>query len=90
MGYEEPEEHRHQANPNYPTVIIFQDKPDNWQYHAPTQELRNYGRPGKKIVCVSAALYVFDVRQGAMIEIPVSRGNLVEIGLGCVMAALRR
>ena len=71
-------------------MIIFQDKPDNWQYHAPTQELRNYGSPAKKIVCVSAALYVFDVRRGAMIEIPVSRRNLVEIALGCIMAALRR
>jgi hypothetical protein len=24
-------------------IIIYQDKPDNWQYDAPAQELRNYG-----------------------------------------------
>ena len=54
-------------------MIIFQDKPDNWQYHAPTQELRNYGGASKKIVCVNAVRYVFDVRQGAMVDIPVSR-----------------
>jgi curved DNA-binding protein CbpA len=70
------------------TVIIFQDEPDNWQYHALTQELRNYGSPSKKIVCVSAVLYVFDFTQGAMVEIPVSRWKLVQIGLSCIMAAL--
>jgi hypothetical protein len=57
-------------------VIIFQDEPDNWQYHALTQELRNYGSPSKKIVCVNAVLYVFDLRQGAMVEIPVSGWKL--------------
>ena len=69
-------------------MIIFQDEPDNWQYHALTQELRNYGSASKKIVCVNAVLYVFDFRQGSMVEIPVSGWKLVQIGLSCIMAAL--
>jgi hypothetical protein len=72
-------------------VIIYQDKPDNWQYHAPTQELRNYGGSRKKLFYVNGALCAFDHEQGVKVFIiPVSRWKLVEIGLSCIMAALKR
>jgi hypothetical protein len=72
-------------------VIIYQDKPDNWEYHAPTQEMRNYGGSSKKLVYVDGALCALDHEQGArVVIIPVSRWKLAEIGLSCIMAALKR
>ena len=71
------------------SVIIYQDEPDNWQYHAPTQEMRNYGGGTKKLVYVDRTLCVLDYDSGArLVIIPVSRWKLVGIGLKCIVAAL--
>jgi hypothetical protein len=73
------------------TVIIYQDKPDNWQHHAPTQEMRNYGGATKKIIYINGALCVLDNEPGARLAIiPLSRWKLAQTGLNCIMAALRR
>jgi hypothetical protein len=72
-------------------VIIYQDKPENWQYHAPTQEMRNYGGASKKIIYVDGELCAFDRELGARaFIISVSRRELAEMGLRCIMAALKR
>jgi hypothetical protein len=72
------------------SVIIYQDRPDNWQYDASAQEMRNYGVATKKIVYVDGELCLLDTASEAkLIIIPVSRWKLVKIGLHCIMAALR-
>jgi hypothetical protein len=71
-------------------MIIYQDKPDNWQHHAPTQEIRNCGGATKKIIYADGALCALDHERGAkVVIISVSRWELVGIGLSCFMAALR-
>jgi len=73
------------------SVIIYQDKPDSWQYHAPTQEIRNCGGGTKKLVYVDRTLCVLDYESGArLVIIPVSRWKLVGVGLKCIVSALRK
>ena len=72
-------------------VIIYQDKPDDWQWHASTQQLRNYGDASKKVVYANGVLCILDKEPEARLAIiPVSRWKLAVIGLSCIMAALRR
>jgi hypothetical protein len=71
-------------------MIINQDKPDSWQYDAPTQEIRNYAGAIKKIIYANGTLCVFDREPEARVAIvPVSRWELSAIGLNCIMAALK-
>jgi hypothetical protein len=61
-------------------VIIYQDKPDNWHYDAPTQEIRNYGCAIEKIVYVDGVLCALDHEGGAsVVIISVSRWELAGI-----------
>jgi hypothetical protein len=73
------------------SVIIYQDQPDNWQFHGPTQEMRNYGGATKKLIYVDRTLCVVDYDSGArLVIIPISRRHLVGIGLKCIVTALRK
>jgi hypothetical protein len=66
-------------------VFIYRDRPDDRFYDASTGEMR--GGPDKAIVYLNGFLFALDRK--AKIAIPVSRWKLAEIGLGCVLAALK-
>jgi hypothetical protein len=66
--------------------IIYQDRPDNWHYNARTR----YGGPRKLIAYAAGVLYALDHERGAKIDFPVSRWKLAEIGLSCIVAAIKR
>jgi hypothetical protein len=73
------------------SVIIYQDKPDSWHYHAPTKEMRNCGGTTKKLLYVNGTLCLLDYESGArLVIIPVSRWKLIAIALNCIVAALKR
>jgi hypothetical protein len=71
-------------------VITYQDRPDNLHYNARTQWLENLGGPRRMIAYVGGVLYALDRERGAKIDFPVSRWKLVEIGLSCIVAAIKR
>jgi hypothetical protein len=66
-------------------VFIYRDRPDDRFYDVSTGEMR--GGPDKAIVYLNGFLFALDRK--AKIAIPVSRWKLAEIGLGCVLAALK-
>jgi hypothetical protein len=66
-------------------VFIYRDRPNDRFYDASTGEMR--GGPDKAIVYLNGFLWALDRK--AKIAIPVSRWKLAEIGLGCVLAALK-
>jgi hypothetical protein len=66
-------------------VVIYRDRPDDRFYDVSTGETR--GGPDKVIAYANGFLFTMD--RDAKIAIPVSRWKLAEIGLGCVLAALK-
>jgi hypothetical protein len=66
-------------------VFIYRNRPKERFYDASTGEMR--GGPDKVIAYVNGFLCALD--REAKIVIPVSRWKLAEIGLVCVLAALR-
>jgi hypothetical protein len=71
-------------------MIIYQDRPDNLHYNARTGWMDNHGGPGRMISYIGGVLYALDHERGEKIDYPVSRWKLLEIGLGCILAACGR
>lgn len=68
-------------------VTLYQDEPDQWHYHPPTQEMRLY-EARKKLVYTGKELVVLDNKLGKGLGIPVSRWRLARIGLNCIVTAV--
>jgi hypothetical protein len=66
-------------------IFIYQNRSDARFYDASMQRMR--GGPDKVIVYINGVLCAMD--REAKIAIPVSRWELAEIGLGCLLAALK-
>jgi hypothetical protein len=66
-------------------IFIYRNRSDARFYDASTRQV--HGGPDKVIVYINGVLCAMD--REARIAIPVSRWKLAEIGLACVLAALR-
>jgi hypothetical protein len=65
--------------------FIYRNRTNGRFYDASTREMR--GGPDKVIVFVDGVLCAMD--REAMVSMPVSRWKLAQIGLACLMAALK-
>lgn len=67
--------------------VIYQDRPDRWRYSPDNPDAGD--GPEKIMFFTGGVLYVIDHQQRMRVDIPVSRWKLIEIGLGCILAACK-
>ncbi|WP_024519225.1 hypothetical protein [Bradyrhizobium sp. Tv2a-2] len=73
-------------------VTLYQDKPDILHFRPNSRWAEMYDGPEQRMVYHSGygLLKIFDHEHGQDVTIQVSRWKLVGIGLGCILAALKR